>query len=160
MKKMLLLFAAIALALPQAAAQEELSADQRALRTELYDFLKREGYVPEIDGDGDIAFKVQGDTHWITVSAVDDSPYYVTIMRGAPYIEDYDYDRVLHAADELNLYKTAKVEAYDDFAVIKSSMYLRRASAFEDVFDKLLEVMDDVYEDFVPEYKNARLCGE
>ena len=91
---------------------------------------------------------------------MDDSPYYVTIMRGAPYIEDYDYDRVLHAADELNLYKTAKVEAYDDFAVIKSSMYLRRASAFEDVFDKLLEVMDDVYEDFVPEYKNARLCGE
>lgn len=149
-----------ALTLPRAAAQNSLNAEQQALRSELYDFLKGEGYLPEIDGDGDIAFKAEGAKHWITVSDVDSSPFFVTVMRGAPYVEDYDYDRVLHAADELNLYKTAKVEAYDGFAVIKSSMYLRDAEDFTDVFPKLLEVMDDLYDDFLYEYENATLCGE
>ena len=46
-----------ALTLPRAAAQESLNAEQQALRSELYEFLKGEGYLPEIDGDGDIAFK-------------------------------------------------------------------------------------------------------
>ena len=106
-----------ALTLPRAAAQDSLNAEQQALRSELYDFLKGEGYLPEIDGDGDIAFKAEGEMHWITVSDVDSSPFFVTVMRGAPYVEDYDYDRVLHAADELNLYKTAKVEAYQELHV-------------------------------------------
>ena len=48
--------------------------------------------------------------HWITVSSADSSPFFVTVIRSAPYVENYDYDRVLHAADELNLYKTVKVE--------------------------------------------------
>ena len=139
-----------ALAMPRAAAQKTLTAEQTALRTELFDFLKCEGYLPEIDEDGDIAFKAEGNKHWITVSDVDSSPFYVTIMRGAPYIENYDY----------NLYKTCKVEAYDGFAIITSSMYLRHASAFQDVFHKLLEVMDDLYDDFIQEYENATLCGQ
>ena len=50
--------------------------------------------------------------------------------------------------------------AYDGFAVIKSSMYLRDAEDFTDVFPKLLEVMDDLYDDFLYEYENATLCGE
>ena len=149
-----------ALTLPRAAAQDSLNAEQQALRSELYDFLKGEGYLPEIDGDGDIAFKAEGEMHWITVSSADSSPFFVTVIRSAPYVENYDYDRVLHAADELNLYKTVKVEANDGFAVIKSSMYLRRAAAFENVFPKLLEVMDDAYEDFIREYENTRMCGE
>ena len=60
MKKLLLLFAMAALAMPRAAAQKTLTAEQTALRTELFDFLKCEGYVPEIDEDGDIAFKAEG----------------------------------------------------------------------------------------------------
>ena len=108
-----------ALTLPRAAAQDSLNAEQQALRSELYEFLKGEGYLPEIDGDGDIAFKAEGEMHWITVSSADSSPFFVTVIRSAPYVENYDYDRVLHAADELNLYKTVKVEANDGFAVIK-----------------------------------------
>ena len=50
-----------ALTLPRAAAQDSLNAEQQALRSELYDFLKGEGYLPEIDGDGDIAFKAEGE---------------------------------------------------------------------------------------------------
>ena len=149
-----------ALTLPRAAAQDSLNAEQQALRSELYEFLKGEGYLPEIDGDGDIAFKAEGEMHWITVSSADSSPFFVTVIRSAPYVENYDYDRVLHAADELKLYKTDKVEAKDGFAVIKSSMYLRDAEDFTDVFPKLLEVMDDLYDDFLYEYENATLCGE
>ena len=38
-----------ALTLPRAVAQDSLNAEQQALRSELYDFLKGEGYLPEID---------------------------------------------------------------------------------------------------------------
>ncbi len=76
-------------------------------------------------------------------------------------MENYDYDRVLHAADELNLYKTVKVEANDGFAVIKSSPCISAVPPLsKNVFPKLLEVMDDAYEDFIREYENARMCGE
>ena len=42
----------------------------------------------------------------------------------------------------------------------RSPMYLRDAEDFTDVFPKLLEVMDDLYDDFLYEYENATLCGE
>ena len=50
--------------------------------------------------------------------------------------------------------------SYDGFPDIKSPMYLRDAEDFTDVFPKLLEVMDDLYDDFLYEYENATLCGE
>ena len=44
--------------------------------------------------------------------------------------------------------------------VSPSARALCISAAFENVFPKLLEVMDDAYEDFIREYENARMCGE
>lgn len=139
---------------------KDLTSGQKELRTELFNFLRGSGYSPSIDEDGDIEFEANGVYHWVVVSENDTDPYYVTVMRAAPYVEDYDYDRVLHACDELNLYKTVKVEPLDEYAVIKSALYLYRASALTDVFFKVLEVMDDAYDDFEYEYYNAPLCRQ
>ncbi len=159
MKRILVLLAALALALPQAKAQDGLSEAQKNLRTEIFGFLKNEGFVPEIDDDGDITFKREGHAHWIIVSRNDDSPMFVTMMRSAPYVENYDKNRALHASEELNLYKTVKVECADDYAVIKSQMYLTDPAAFESVFYQLLEVMSNAYGDYPSEYAGATPCG-
>lgn len=160
MKRLFLLLAAALLAFGSANAQKDFTTGQKELRSELFNFLRGNGYSPSIDSDGDIAFEANGSHHWIIISATDTDPYYVTVMRGAPFVEIYNYDRVLHACDELNLYKTVKVEPLDEYAIIKSSLYLYRASALTDVFFKILEVMDNAYDDFTYEYNNASLCGE
>ena len=160
MKRLFLLLAAALLVFGSANAQKDFTTGQKELRSELFNFLRGSGYAPSIDRDGDIAFEANGSHHWIIISATDTDPYYVTVMRGAPFVEIYNYDRVLHACDELNLYKTVKVEPLDEYAIIKSSLYLYRASALTDVFFKILEVMDNAYDDFTYEYNNASLCGE
>lgn len=160
MKRLFLLLAAALLAFGSANAQKDFTPGQKELRSELFNFLRGSGYSPSIDSDGDIAFEANDHHHWIIISTTDTDPYYVTVMRGAPFVEIYNYDRVLHACDELNLYKTVKVEPLDEYAIIKSSLYLYRASALTDVFFKILEVMDNAYDDFTYEYNNASLCGE
>lgn len=160
MKRLFFLCACILFACCSASAQDDFTSGQLELRTELFNFIRGCGYTPSIDDDGDIEFEANGRTHWAIINERDTDPYYVTIMRFAPYVSDYDYDRVLHAGDELNLYKMVKVEPLDDHAVIKSSMYLYDASALTDVFFKILEVMDNAYDDFTYEYTHASLCGE
>lgn len=160
MKRLLFLCAFILSAFCSASAQTDFTSGQLELRTELFNFIRGCGYTPSIDADGDIEFEANNDTHWVIISETDTDPYYITVIRFAPYVSDYDYDRVLHAGDELNLYKTVKVEPMDEYAIIKSSMYLYNASALTDVFFKILEVIGNAYDDFTYEYTHASLCGE
>ena len=59
----------------------DLNSEQLALRNEIMSFLKEEGYMPEIDSDGDIKFKSEGNDFYVTVSATDENPMYVTLFR-------------------------------------------------------------------------------
>lgn len=152
MKKLfLLLLAALLLAAAQTGAKD-LSSRQLRLRTDIYEFLRDEGYRPEIDSDGDIEFKSEGHWYWVIINENDEHPMFVTLMRYAPYIESFDPEQAFDATKELNLYKTAKVEINDDSAIIKSQMYLNSAEPFTDVFYKLKEIIDNVYDDFKMEY--------
>lgn len=61
-------------------------------------FLRTEGYMPQVDGDGDIAFKHDGDKYWIQASAYDDG-YYVTLMT-LTSVKDIDINKIRRVMDE------------------------------------------------------------
>ena len=48
---------------------DELNLAQLRLRGDIKNYLQQEGYMPEIDSDGDIKFKKEGDTFYVKINA-------------------------------------------------------------------------------------------
>lgn len=137
------------------ANSKDYSDEQLALRNEISNFLKEEGFMPEIDSDGDIKFKFEGRSYYASISTVDENPMYVSLFIPFNNPDDYSADVVLMATKSLNKYKGVKVVCYDDSFKISAELYLRDADLFKESFYKLMSQIDNVREDFMDECKNV-----
>lgn len=129
---------------------DEPTATQIRLRNEVLDFLKIEGFVPEVDKDGDIKFKKEGLVYYIGIGK-DESPYFVTCFRFLNYPSDYSRDVVKIAANELNFYKGVKLLCYKSHVRVQAEMYYRNVEAFRRVFYKLLNQIGNLEGDILDE---------
>jgi hypothetical protein len=139
-------------------AQEAgFTSEQLALRSEIFNFIRQEGFVPELDSDGDIKFKSEGFTHYIVISKSDSSPkpMYLTMYRSFNYPENYSQQCVVLATRNLNLYKGIKVVCFDDSFRIGAEMFVRDAESFTSVFYRLRDLIGHATEDFLDECKAA-----
>ena len=102
------------------------------------------GFSPDIDKDGDIVFKVEGNIYWISVSNEDISPMYLVLATASSYPLDYAKSTVKMAAAETNLYKGVKVLCYDDSIAIQAEMYLMSSEHFKYTFYTLLSQIKSV----------------
>ena len=134
---------------------KDYSQEQLALRNEISKFLKEEGYVPEIDSDGDIRFKSEGHTYYVAVSTVDENPMYLSLYIPFNNPNGYSADDVVLATKELNKYKGVKVVCFDDSFRISGELYLRDADLFKESFYKLMFQIDNVRGDFMDEVKKS-----
>ena len=64
MKRILLLFILIIAISSTALAQKKFNSEQLQLRSSIELFLREEGFMPEIDSDGDIKFKKEGEPYF------------------------------------------------------------------------------------------------
>ena len=133
----------------------EFNSEQLALRSDLFNFLKEEGFVPELDSDGDIKFKSEGQIYYISVSKANDNPMYVVLYRSFNNPEDYSLETIVMATKKLNFYKAVKVLCYDNSFRIGAEMFVRSAEPVKDAFYKLKEIIDSVKSDFLDECKNV-----
>lgn len=104
MYKKFILFVAFALSALSCFAQEppvQRSAANVAFRDSIANFLKLEGYVPSIDEDGDIEFKKEGSTYFVTV-VDDEAPFYVQFTYYLGMDDDIDQVAMLKAMNETN----------------------------------------------------------
>ena len=159
--KQVIITLVIGLLLPVAlkAQNREHSAEQLELRTELFNFLKVEGFMPEIDSDDDIKFKSEGQTLFIRVSKNDDSPMFVSFFQEFGYPEEYSRETFLVATRELNFYKGVKVLCFDNAFRITAEMFVRNAEAVKTVFYRLREIIEDLRSDVLDECKKASLIS-
>lgn len=90
-----------------------LSAQQN-FKTDLFAYLKNEGYVPSYDEDGDIRFKMKGIGYYVLVKVPDHERYaYVEVM--ANFSTDTSLDKLLTVSNEFNRNKyLCKCVAYED----------------------------------------------
>lgn len=137
------------------AEDKELSQEQRALRSDILAFLKEEGFGAEIDSDGDIRFKSDGNTYYVSVSSVDENPMYISLYMPFNNPDEYSADAVVMATKALNKYKGVKVVCFDSSFRISAELYLRDSELFKESFYKLKSQMDNVRSDFVEECKNV-----
>lgn len=134
---------------------KDLSQEQLELRTDISNFLKEEGFMPEIDSDGDIRFKSEGHTYYVTISSVDENPMYISLYIPFNNPDGYSADDVVLATKALNKYKGVKVVCFDDSFRISGELYLRDADLFKESFYKLMSQINNVREDFMDEIKKT-----
>lgn len=131
------------------------NSEQLALRTDLFNFLKEEGFMPELDSDGDIKFKSEGQAYFISVSKTDENPMYVVLFRQFSNPDEYSAETIAMASTKLNFYKGVKVLCFDKSFRIGAELYVRNAEPVKSVFYKLKRIIDSVKSDFLDECKNV-----
>ena len=134
---------------------DELNLAQLRLRGDIKNYLQQEGYMPEIDSDGDIKFKKEGDTFYVKINASDTSPMYVVLSKGFTNPKGYTPEAIKLAAAELNFYKAIKVLCYQSSISLRAEMYITSADAFKGVFDKLMKQIGYVEDDIMEELEKA-----
>lgn len=119
---------------------DELTSKQRRLRNEIVTFLKTEGFMPSIDSDGDIEFKSEGATYWISIDSRNTSPMYLSMFMSFGYGDTaYTQYEMKRLPTDVTLYKAVKLELYSETYRYSSDMYLTNAETFNAVFYTLLD---------------------
>lgn len=122
----------------------ELTGQQLKLRSDIVSFLRREGYSPEIDSDGDISFKKEGESYYITVSATDIDPYYVTINKIYSLTDADDALKLAYLSNKVANYKAVKLEVYKKSFIVSIEMFMVDLKHFTGTFDKHIRVLSGV----------------
>lgn len=133
------------------AKEKELNDGQLRLRTELLNFLKEEGFMPELDSEGDVKFKSEGAIYYFSVSDRDENPMFVSFFREFSSLDEYPVETLVMATRELNLYKGVKVLIFKNSFRICAELYVKNAEAVKSVFYQLKGVMESVKSDILDE---------
>lgn len=126
---------------------DDFNSAQIKLRNEIKTFLQEEGFMPEIDSDGDIAFKKEGDKYYVIIDEGDTSPMYVTLSKYFSYGDRYNKQTIAANLETLNLKKAVKTVLFDNSYVLQAEMYLVESDSFKYVFYKLMKQLAALEDD-------------
>lgn len=147
MKRILLLFILIIAISSTAFAQKKFNSEHLQLRSSIELFLREEGFMPEIDKDGDIRFKKEGEPYYIIIDSRDTSPFYISLGKFFSYSDTFNRKKIEENLGELNRQKAVKVLLYNTNYGLKADMYTISAENFKYVFYKLMEQLSALQEE-------------
>jgi hypothetical protein len=133
-----------------AAAQDDSLPEwtKENLQTMYMEHLRAEGYLPSIDEDGDIIFKVSGDNYYIII--YEDDLQFFQIYRGLS-LGPIDTEAAINAANYSNRHsKVAKVWISSDgrSVSINTELLLDDPQNFAPVFSRALSVIRNAERNF------------
>jgi hypothetical protein len=131
-------------------------SDAMTERREMFlEFLKVEGYVPNIDKDGDIHFKYEGGNYYICIS--DDDEFFRIIYPAFWSIDDKkEYERVLRAAAAATQNtKAAKVFPVDNDTWASIEMFVAKQADVKPVFSRLMRALKCAIDSFREEMSKS-----
>ena len=154
MKKIALIAGLLLMAFSCFAAS--LNSSQEKLRSDIMSFLRYEGYMPELDNDGDIKFKKEGSVFYVRVDPNETSPMYVKLFTLYDKPSNYDINVVKLASAELNFYKGGKCTVYDNGTIsLQADLFMNSVDTFKAVFNRLMKSIGYMAEDILDECKSA-----
>lgn len=142
MKRLLLLLGLTLLMSASAFAQKDFGSEHLKLRNDIERFLREEGFMPELDSDGDITFKRQGYKYSVLIDDRDTSPLYLSLTKSFKYDATYNRTAIASRLDKLNMKKGVKTVLFDTYYSLQAEMYLVSADTFNYAFYKLLKQLD------------------
>lgn len=133
------------LAVPNGNAQDANGqSPSKAELQQLYmDYLMMEGYKPEVDSDGDVAFKREGKTYFIDVQENDPEFFRVVIANIWSIDSEEERAQVLVAANDSNSKtKVSKVFTVRDRVWASIDLFVARPEDFKGVFGRAMSALD------------------
>ena len=119
-------------------------------------YLKAEGFSPNVDSDGDVAFKYEGRTYYIIVYE-DDPQFFSIIYPNFWKIEsdDEQIQAVFSATEVTRRKKVVKVYlTTNDNVSISADILLKNPADFSAVFYRLMGQIVEARQDFIDEMRS------
>ena len=131
---------------------------KKQLQLMYMDYLKKEGYLPEIDSDGDVKFKKEGNSYFIHVEAQQKDLQYFRITHYLGKINnDIERLEVLVAANHVNAtIKVVKFSILKDTAQATVEMFVSNVEDFKDIFSRVMSVISGGKESFINKIKEIQ----
>jgi hypothetical protein len=120
------------------------------------DYLSGEGYRPEIDSDGDVAFKSEGKSYYIDIDTDDRSFFQLVYPNFWPIEDNEELLKAVFAADAANRKtKVAKVYLRSDHKQVSAAIeiFLPKPEEFGEIFPRALNALRASVSNFVEEMK-------
>ncbi len=125
------------------------------LRTMYVKFLGDEGYRPAVDKDGDVTFKREGKTYFVSIDEKDPKFFMVVLPNIWPIENATERTQVMKAADKVNGgSKVAKVYTKSNNVWISTEMFLPDQHDFATIFARTLSALDGATKSFVDAMKS------
>ncbi|MBL0440692.1 T3SS (YopN, CesT) and YbjN peptide-binding chaperone 1 [Aeromonas veronii] len=150
----------ILLAVPGVSAQgTNKQTPNKAELQQLYmSYLTYEEYKPEIDSDGDVRFKRDGNVYYIDVNERDPEFFRIVLANIWPIESDKERSQVLMAASDANaISKVSKVFTVENDVWVSIDLFVRRPEDFKDVFTRSMSALDNGVRNFVKRMKEQRM---
>lgn len=111
----------------------------KSLQTLYMDYLGEEGYRPEIDSDGDVQFKAEGQTFFIDVDE-DDIEYFAVMLFNIWEIEsEEERAKALEACNAVNSNaKVIKGQIINDYIWLSAEVFVADPEDFKGIFDRIM----------------------
>lgn len=152
MKKILLAIVLTLMTL-SAYAEDTLSGAALSMRSSIVSYLRSEGYMPEIDSDGDIKFKKEGRAYYISLDNYSGMVYVDTFYMMD--IEDSSMLKVRIAADKAqSSYKFIRCDVSEKVLYFKVSLPIKTIGDYKGMFDNILSVISLAKDKCIEEYNN------
>ena len=123
---------------------QNYNKEQENLRTEISNYLKKQGLNPEKQDDG-LKFKSEGNTYYIEIDNEAKEPMYIRLRRYIKYNEKFGKDKISGNLNKYNAKFGVKVFCLEKSFVLSSEMFLSKASEFNDAFDSFLSQIKSAY---------------
>ena len=155
MKKILIGLVLGVLCICSAFAQQ-LNSTQKKLKTEIFNYLKKEVSNLTDYSATDLKFTHNGTTYFVSISESDYSPMYVTMYAGFNLPNTYKKEIVALAAPTLNSYKGVKFYSGDDYIKLQAELFMNDYKPFATSFHSLISVMSTIRDAFDEAYEKAK----
>jgi len=151
MKRFLFALVCTVISLCQAMA-EPPTGKAATMLNQVKSYLQTEGYVPTIDSDGDIKFKSEGRTYYISLQNYDNAVYidFYTLLD----ISDSNIGKVRIAADKAQTsLKFARVDVVSNSTLSFDVVgYYESISTFKAMFENMLLICNMARERYIENY--------
>ena len=138
------------------ASAQQLNSTQKKLKTDIFNYLKKEVSNLSDYSATDLKFTHNGTTYFVSISESDYSPMYVTMYAGFNLPSTYKKEVVALAASTLNSYKGVKFYCGDDYIKLQAELFMNDYKPFATSFHSLINVMGTIKDAFDEAYEKAK----
>ena len=135
---------------------QQLNSAQKKLKTDIFNYLKKEVTNLSDYSATDLRFSLNGTTYFVSISESDYSPMYVIMYAGFNIPDTYKKEVVVLAAPTLNAYKGVKFYSGDDYIKLQAEMFMNDYKPFATSFHSLINVMSTIRDAFDEAYEKAK----